>query len=220
MTGIVGGGGGSAFTYVQAGAPNGAEEGESWYDTDADQAYVYDGAAWIETTVTDHGQLSGVTSSDHHTRPSAGSGLAENAGSFDVSGVTAAMLSFDPATQTELNSHAGDAAAHHSPPSATSGPTPNETWTNLGSLSPGPASGSNLTTNGVYEAVYIDVNTNEGGFLWYVQLNGAMRPMGSNVHVCGHGPLQDPTYRVHNQGSAGDFVNITFYGKEAHGHSL
>jgi len=29
---------------------------------------VYDGSAWVEQTVVDHGQLSGVGAGDHHTR--------------------------------------------------------------------------------------------------------------------------------------------------------
>lgn len=64
-----GSGGGSAYTYVQDAEPSGAEEGESWYDTGANAAYVYDGASWIEQTVVDHGELSGVGSNDHHAPP-------------------------------------------------------------------------------------------------------------------------------------------------------
>ncbi len=56
------------YTYVQDAAPAGAEEGETWYDLDGNAAYVYDGANWIDLSVTDHGQLSGIGASDHHTR--------------------------------------------------------------------------------------------------------------------------------------------------------
>lgn len=76
MVGISGGGGGGGYDYVQNGTPSGAEEGEEWYDTGGNAAYVYDGANWIEQTVTDHGQLSGVSASDHHTKPTS----TQNAG--------------------------------------------------------------------------------------------------------------------------------------------
>ena len=64
-----GGGGGSAFDYVQDPSPQAPEEGEEWYDTGSNRAFVYDGANWIEQTVVDHGQLSGVTADQHHSPP-------------------------------------------------------------------------------------------------------------------------------------------------------
>lgn len=73
MVGISGGGGGGGgYNYVQDAQPSGAVEGEEWYDTGANAAYVYDGASWIEQTVTDHGNLSGITASDHHVKPTPG----------------------------------------------------------------------------------------------------------------------------------------------------
>lgn len=57
------------YDYVQTSQPSTPSEGETWYDVDADAAYVYDGASWTDMTVTDHGQLSGVTSSAHHSKP-------------------------------------------------------------------------------------------------------------------------------------------------------
>lgn len=70
MVSIQGGsGGGGGFDYVQDPSPQSPEEGEEWYDTGSDRAFVYDGANWIEQTIGDHGQLSGVGASDHHTRP-------------------------------------------------------------------------------------------------------------------------------------------------------
>lgn len=74
ISGGGGGGGGGAYTYVQDTQPSAPEEGESWYDTAGNAAFVYDGAAWIEQTVADHSELSGVGSSDHHSRPSGTSG--------------------------------------------------------------------------------------------------------------------------------------------------
>jgi hypothetical protein len=59
---------GGGYDYVQPDQPAEAAEGESWYDSDANEAFVYDGANWLELTVLDHGELSGVSASDHHTR--------------------------------------------------------------------------------------------------------------------------------------------------------
>lgn len=56
------------FTYVQSGTPSGAEEGETWFDTDANESYVYTGSSWVSMTANDHSELSGVGSSDHHSR--------------------------------------------------------------------------------------------------------------------------------------------------------
>ena len=70
MVGISGGGGGDGggYNYVQDAEPGDPSEGEEWYDNGADAAFVYDGSAWIEQTVVEHGQLSGVGSGDHHSR--------------------------------------------------------------------------------------------------------------------------------------------------------
>lgn len=71
MTGMAGGGGGGGggFNYVQNGYPADAAEGEELYHTGNDAAYVYDGVDWVQMTVVDHGQLSGIGAADHHTRP-------------------------------------------------------------------------------------------------------------------------------------------------------
>ncbi len=63
-----GGGGGGGFDYVQDGEPAEAQEGEEWYDTGANEAYVYDGTTWHKMSVVDHAELSGIGSGDHHTR--------------------------------------------------------------------------------------------------------------------------------------------------------
>lgn len=85
MVGIAGSGGGDGggYNYVQDAEPSDAKEGEEWYDTGANEAYVYDGTNWHKQTVADHSELSGVTASDHHTRPSAGGGL-NGGSSFDI----------------------------------------------------------------------------------------------------------------------------------------
>jgi len=62
-----GGGGGGGYDYVQDAEPADAETGETWFDTGANSGHVYDGATWLEQTVTNHSQLSGVGAGTHHT---------------------------------------------------------------------------------------------------------------------------------------------------------
>jgi hypothetical protein len=56
------------YNYVQDAAPNSPSEGETWYDTAADESKVYDGSAWVVQNIESHGALSGVNVDDHHTR--------------------------------------------------------------------------------------------------------------------------------------------------------
>jgi len=67
MVSIYGGGGGGGFDYVQDPSPQDPKEGEEWYDTGSDSAFVYDGSAWIEQTITTHDKLSGVTEGQHRS---------------------------------------------------------------------------------------------------------------------------------------------------------
>lgn len=60
-----GGGSGPPYTYVMDGYPGDAEEGESLYHVTEDAAYVYTGSSWVKQTVTNHGQLAGVTANAH-----------------------------------------------------------------------------------------------------------------------------------------------------------
>ena len=71
MVGISGGGGGDGggYNYVQDAEPADPDEGEEWYDSWNNAAFVYDGTVWIEQTVADHSQLTGVNQDDHHSRP-------------------------------------------------------------------------------------------------------------------------------------------------------
>ncbi len=62
-----GGGGGGGFDYVQDPEPAEPEEGEEWYDTGDNGAFVYDGSEWIEQTITTHDKLAGVTPDQHHS---------------------------------------------------------------------------------------------------------------------------------------------------------
>lgn len=98
---LVGSGGG--FDYVQDAAPSNPVEGEEWYDTLNAEAKVYDGASWHGMTVGDFTELSGLLANTQ----------------IPDSEITALKLAFDPATQTELNNHAGSANAHHAPPTST-----------------------------------------------------------------------------------------------------
>ncbi|MHB9287367.1 hypothetical protein ACKVMT_10055 [Halobacteriales archaeon Cl-PHB] len=70
------GGGGGAFDYVQGATPAEPQEGEEWYATGsgskAEGAYVYDGANWIEQTVTDYSQLSGTPTGTNQAGPNLG----------------------------------------------------------------------------------------------------------------------------------------------------
>jgi len=63
-----GGGSGPPYTYAMDGYPDDAEEGESLYHITEDAAYVYTGSTWVEQTVTNHGQLAGISAADHHDR--------------------------------------------------------------------------------------------------------------------------------------------------------
>jgi hypothetical protein len=49
------------------GYPDDAEEGESLYHITEDAAYVYTGSSWVEQTVTNHGQLAGISEGDHRS---------------------------------------------------------------------------------------------------------------------------------------------------------
>ena len=66
MTGA-GSGGGGGYDYVEASFPSDADEGESLYHLTENAAFVYSGTDWIEQTVTDHSQLSGVNEGDHRS---------------------------------------------------------------------------------------------------------------------------------------------------------
>lgn len=65
------------YDYVQTAQPAEPEEGQTWYDLDADSALVYDGANWVEMTVTDHAQLSGVTADAHHAKTTSAAALSD-----------------------------------------------------------------------------------------------------------------------------------------------
>ncbi|WP_353634598.1 hypothetical protein ABSL23_02265 [Halobacterium sp. NMX12-1] len=122
----------AGYDYVQASEPPNPEEGETWYDIEANRAGVYTGTQWAEMTVTDHGQLAGITDSAHHNPVSVEGPLRLSSGqvldlaaadglTLDADGqlrvasnaVTPSMLNFDPATQTELDSHTSDTTNPH-----------------------------------------------------------------------------------------------------------
>jgi len=95
MVSIYGGGGGGGFDYVQDPSPQDPSEGEEWFDTGSDRAFVFDGTAWVEMTIGDHGQLSGIESSDHHSRYSDDEARDATDGKIDaetVDGIHAADL--------------------------------------------------------------------------------------------------------------------------------
>jgi len=57
------------YTYVTPGVePPQPEEGETWFDTSANESKVYDGAGWTVQNIESHRALSGINPDDHHTR--------------------------------------------------------------------------------------------------------------------------------------------------------
>ena len=111
MTGISSGGGGG-YDYVMAGYPSDAEEGESLYHLTENAAFVYSGSAWVEQTVTDHSQLSGVNEGDHRN-DSRVSDLAPiqsvNGRTGDVTGLFEAS-DYNPESDTHSRYTDGEAA--------------------------------------------------------------------------------------------------------------
>lgn len=81
-----GGGGGGGFDYVQDVTPSNPEEGEEWYDTGANAAFVYDGSSWVEETIVDHSQLSGVGPADHHSKPTGTQTAGPTGGYEEIAG--------------------------------------------------------------------------------------------------------------------------------------
>lgn|GEM_PF-4956527 len=57
----------SGFTYVSDSEPANPDEGETWYDTNANEAKVYDGVSWQRLTVTDHGEIGSVSAGQHRS---------------------------------------------------------------------------------------------------------------------------------------------------------
>lgn len=130
--------GGGTWTYVQDTSPDAPQTGETWYDTSVDEGKVYtSGGAWHTLSTQDHGELGGIGSGDHHQYPVPSAGIDTDAvtaakiaagavtaseldGTYPDGSVDAIDLSFDPASQTELDDHAATSGAHHtkySPPS-------------------------------------------------------------------------------------------------------
>jgi hypothetical protein len=72
------GGGGGGFDYVQDAEPTSPSEGEEWFDTGANEAYVYDGAGWLQETNT-----STATAQVHSGRFTMTAGSSGNA-SIDI----------------------------------------------------------------------------------------------------------------------------------------
>jgi len=108
MTPNLSGGGGGGYDYVQDSQPADPEIGESWFDTGAGSAFVWDGSAWVEQTVVDHGQLGGVSAADHHTRfgDDASDSVADipNRDHGDLTGVSADDHHVRPDSLTDLSS--------------------------------------------------------------------------------------------------------------------
>lgn len=131
------GSGGSAFEgydYVQNAQPVNPGEGQTWYDIDGNAAYVFDGNAWVQMTVTDHGQLSGVGANDHHTKPTATGPSNTPTTGRTTSGINISGSGFVGvyATEVRMTSHtfARDFTIHLGDGGSVSGTAPNNgsTW--------------------------------------------------------------------------------------------
>jgi len=93
----------TGYDYVGDSEPSGVEEGQTWYDSANNSAFVYDGAAWIELSVSAHGELSNVGASDHHTRYSDSEAVNATDGVIDadtVDGQHASDLGSDASVVT------------------------------------------------------------------------------------------------------------------------
>lgn len=55
------------YNYTQPTEPVDPEEGETWYDTDDNLAFVYTGNQFIGLSITQHNDLSGVTEGQHRS---------------------------------------------------------------------------------------------------------------------------------------------------------
>ncbi len=84
----------SGFDYVQDTTPSTPTEGETWYDTSADEAYVYDATAFVEMTVTGHSELGGVGAANHHAR------YTDEEAQDAVGTILGGELSYDDANNT------------------------------------------------------------------------------------------------------------------------
>jgi len=57
----------SGFVYVRETEPENPEEGETWYDLNANEAKVYDGGVWHLLTVTEHSEIGGISAGQHRS---------------------------------------------------------------------------------------------------------------------------------------------------------
>lgn len=78
----------TGYDYVGDAEPTSPDTGETWFDTGTSTGKVWAGSQWIAESA-----------------PSAGTALTLSGGSYDVSGVSQTELSFDAATQADLNNH-------------------------------------------------------------------------------------------------------------------
>ncbi|GGK63500.1 hypothetical protein [Haloarcula sebkhae] len=142
---------GGGWDYIQAAEPADPEIGALWFDTDAGpdgqgEAKVYDGGGtWQATGYISHDQLDNVAPADHHDPVTVSEPLTRSGQSLgvDESGISLSNLSgypigtgdlsFDTATQAELDNHASNATAHHSKPGQTQSASPGESWVTVGS---------------------------------------------------------------------------------------
>lgn len=151
MTGA-GSGGGGGYDYVEAFYPSDAEEGESLYHLTENAAFVYSGTEWIEQTVTDHSQLSGVNEGDHRSdsRVSALAPLQSvNGRTGDVSGLFEAS---DYTPEADTHTRYTDAEAESAAPvqSVEGGTGAVELYAKVADRSGNSGTNSNVAAGGSY----------------------------------------------------------------------
>ena len=79
-----GGGGGGGYKYVQDAQPADPSEGEEWYDTGANAAFVFDGSVWTETGINKLSKLSDTVVRNSEFVPLGVDGVADNGDLSDV----------------------------------------------------------------------------------------------------------------------------------------
>ncbi|MBV0903916.1 hypothetical protein [Haloarcula salina] len=175
----------TGYDYVSDTEPGAPDVGETWFDTSLSPPVgkVWGGSAWVEESAPAGG--SGITLSGGQYDVATGDGLTISSGAvalllssdLTIDGNGDLALAFDPATQSELDTHAGDANAHHSKPSGTSSTVDRPTYTPL--YSKGSGDGMVQTSDsGPFDAIRLEngndsctVDYYEGGTK-FLTLNG------------------------------------------------
>lgn len=99
--------------------PTGGLAGQIYYDTDTNKIMVYNGSTWVEVG-SGGGGGGDISDGDKGDITVSGSGFTWT---IDDGAVTPSKLSFDPATQTELDAHVNDTTDAHDASAISFSPT-------------------------------------------------------------------------------------------------